>query len=47
MDIAGSRPLAVVTGASSGISYELADVFTEESHDLVVAAEDPAIASAS
>lgn len=47
MDIAGSRPLAVVTGASSGIGYKLTDAFAEEDHDLVVAPEDPAIASAS
>jgi short-subunit dehydrogenase len=26
---AGSRPLAVVTGASSGIGYELARIFGE------------------
>jgi NAD(P)-dependent dehydrogenase (short-subunit alcohol dehydrogenase family) len=34
------RQLAVVTGASSGIGFELAKVFAEEGHDLVVAAED-------
>jgi len=34
------RPLAVVTGASSGIGYELARVFGEEGHDLLIAAED-------
>ncbi|MCS6624662.1 SDR family oxidoreductase [Roseibacterium beibuensis] len=35
------RPLAVVTGASSGIGYELARLFAEEGHDLVVAADRP------
>jgi short-subunit dehydrogenase len=34
------RQLAVVTGASSGIGFELAKVFAEEGYDLVVAAED-------
>jgi uncharacterized protein len=36
----GERGLAVVTGASSGIGYELAKVFGEEGFDLIVAAED-------
>jgi short-subunit dehydrogenase len=39
------RPLAVVTGASSGIGYELARLFAEHGFDLVVAAEDDAIAT--
>ena len=34
------RPLAVVTGASSGIGYELARIFAENGFDLVVSAED-------
>jgi short-subunit dehydrogenase len=34
------RPLAVVTGASSGIGYELAKVFGEEGYDLLLAAQD-------
>ncbi len=34
------RPLAVVTGASSGIGRELAEVFAKEGFDLIVAAED-------
>jgi uncharacterized protein len=37
------RPLAVVTGASSGIGYELARQFAENGFDLVVAAEDAGI----
>jgi uncharacterized protein len=36
---ASERPLAVVTGASSGIGLELAKVFVEHGFDLVVAAE--------
>jgi short-subunit dehydrogenase len=38
-----ARPLAVVTGASSGIGYELAVQFAEHDYDLVVAAEDQGI----
>ena len=39
----GSRPLALVTGASSGIGLELARQFAGHGHDLVVTAEDPAL----
>jgi len=35
-----SRQLAVVTGASSGIGFELAKVFAREGYDLLVTAED-------
>lgn len=35
------RPLAIVTGASSGIGYELAKQFAENGFDLVVAADRP------
>ncbi|MEU0471364.1 SDR family NAD(P)-dependent oxidoreductase [Streptomyces olivaceus] len=35
-----SRPLALVTGASGGIGYELAALFAEHGHDLVINAED-------
>ncbi len=38
------RPLAVVTGASSGIGYELAKQFAAHDFDLIVAAEDDRIA---
>ena len=38
-----SRPLAVVTGASSGIGLELARVLAERDHDVIVAAEDAAV----
>jgi short-subunit dehydrogenase len=41
-----ARPLAVVTGASSGIGFELAKIFGEEGHDLIVAAQDDELAGA-
>jgi len=40
------RPLALVTGASSGIGRELAKQFAENGHDLVIAAEDQELAGA-
>ncbi|GAA3166418.1 SDR family NAD(P)-dependent oxidoreductase [Planomonospora alba] len=45
-DTAPARPLAVVTGASSGIGYELAGQFARNGFDLLVAAEDEEIAPA-
>jgi short-subunit dehydrogenase len=41
-----AKPLAVVTGASSGIGFELARQFASNGFDLIVAAEDDAIATA-
>jgi short-subunit dehydrogenase len=41
-----ARPLAVVTGASSGIGYELAKQFGQNGFDVVVAAEDAELAQA-
>ncbi|MBW4619462.1 MAG: SDR family NAD(P)-dependent oxidoreductase [Cyanosarcina radialis HA8281-LM2] len=38
MNSSSSRPLAVVTGASSGIGYELAKQFAQNGFDLVVTA---------
>jgi uncharacterized protein len=40
------RPLAVVTGASSGIGFELAKQFAEHGFDLIVNAEDSGIETA-
>ena len=36
------RPLAVVTGGSNGIGYELAKQLIANGHDVLIAAEDPA-----
>ena len=41
-----ANKLAVVTGASDGIGYNLAKVFAENGYDLVIAAEDTGIQSA-
>ncbi len=43
---AGQRPLAIVTGASSGIGYELAKCCAREGFNLLVAADEPAIQDA-
>src|SRR3954464_895387 len=40
------RPFAVVTGASSGIGFELAKVFAENGFDLLITAEDEEIETA-
>lgn len=41
-----SRPLAIVTGASTGIGYHLARICAREGYDLVIGADDPKIHSA-
>jgi hypothetical protein len=41
-----TRPLALVTGASSGIGFELAKQFADHGFDLVVAAEDDGLDTA-
>lgn len=46
MTIPTGNPFAVVTGASSGIGYELARQFAEHGYDLLLAAEDEGISDA-
>ena len=46
MDASAARPLAVVTGASSGIGLQLAKVFAKEGFDLLITAEDAELATA-
>ncbi|MDQ3764216.1 MAG: SDR family NAD(P)-dependent oxidoreductase [Actinomycetota bacterium] len=41
-----TKPLAVVTGASSGIGFELAKVFAENGFDLLINAEDDGLGPA-
>ena len=41
--MSSSRPLAIVTGASTGIGYELAKCCVWRGFDLIVAADEPAI----
>jgi short-subunit dehydrogenase len=43
---AARKPLAVVTGASTGIGYELAKLCARNGFDLVIAANEPAIEKA-
>jgi NAD(P)-dependent dehydrogenase (short-subunit alcohol dehydrogenase family) len=40
------RPLALVTGASSGIGLELARQFVEHDFDVIITAEDDELAAA-
>jgi len=40
------RPLALVTGASSGIGFELARQFADNGFDLIIAAEDSELVTA-
>lgn len=40
------RPLAVITGASSGIGYELADLCAKDGFDLIIAADEEKIQDA-
>jgi len=44
--MAGNNKLAVVTGASAGIGFELAKICAEEGYDLIVAADQAALEDA-
>ena len=46
MSTTSHRPLALVTGASSGIGYELARQFADNGFDLIVTAEDAELTAA-
>ncbi len=46
MNATKGKSFAVVTGASSGIGYELAKVFAKNGHDLFVTSEDDRLADA-
>jgi uncharacterized protein len=43
---AAGRPFAIVTGASSGIGYELAKLAAAKGYDLLIAADEPEIQTA-
>lgn len=47
MTATAEKPLALVTGASTGIGFELAKVFANNGYDLIVAAENPELDRAS
>ena len=47
MESTSLRPLAIVTGASSGIGYHLAQCAARDGYDLVIAADQPLDAAAS
>jgi uncharacterized protein len=44
--MSASRPFAIVTGASTGIGFELAKRCTKEGYDLLIAADEPEIEQA-
>ena len=41
-----TRPLALVTGASSGIGFQLAKQFADNGFDLIITAEDAELTTA-
>ena len=41
--MSASRPFAIVTGASTGIGFELAKRCAKEGYDLLIAADEPGI----
>ena len=44
--MSASRPFAIVTGASTGIGFELAKRCAKEGYDLLIAADEPSIENA-
>jgi short-subunit dehydrogenase len=44
--MSGTRPFAIVTGASTGIGFELAKLCAKEGYDLLIAADEPEIEQA-
>jgi uncharacterized protein len=46
MSATADHPLALITGASSGIGFELAKQFADNDFDLIIAAEDDELATA-
>ena len=44
--MSATRPFAIVTGASTGIGFELAKRCSKEGYDLLVAADEPEIEKA-
>jgi len=44
--MSATRPFAIVTGASTGIGFELAKRCAREGYDLLIAADEPAIEQA-
>ena len=44
--MSASRPFAIVTGASTGIGFELAKRCAKEGYDLLIAADEPEIEKA-
>ena len=46
IDTMAQRPLAIVTGASSGIGLELAKLVAKDGYDLLIAADDPQLETA-
>ena len=44
--MSADRPIAIVTGASTGIGFELARRCANEGYDLLIAADEPAIEQA-